>query len=77
MFRNFLDDFTLKILIGERLADELWPAKYLYFGVIAIYFSYLLYKHLKGEATCHHKKCTHTHSIHRPVRASLANRDVR
>lgn len=59
MFNGFADDYTLKILIGERLAEAVWHAALLYYAIIAGYVFWKIWLHHKGEPWCHHHNCQH------------------
>lgn len=59
MFNTFADDFTLKILVGEKLASMVWHVSLLYYGILVVYGVWLVYRHKHGKPTCHHKTCLH------------------
>lgn len=61
MLSDFLGDFTLKLLIGERLAEMVWHVGVLYWGIIVIYFGYMAWRRIQGHPTCHNKQCSHVH----------------
>lgn len=61
MLSDFMGDFTLKLLIGERVAETVWHIGVLYWGIIVLYFGYLTYQHMQGHPACHSKRCAHAH----------------